>query len=708
MAMTLEQQRALAVAQAARKRAEAEREAGLDPVNPDGTYGQPPPEMYQTPGGYMLDTEAVARKQAREGGVAEYLGNIGAQAVSNFPFLGSYFDEAVGAGGEIFGHGQDYSTKLARSKLKTFDEDNKKAATTAQVGGMLSTLPALIASTPSALMSLVPRSLGGRVLAGGAAGGAGGALEGAIYGSGEGTDPQSRRQRAKEGALLGGGIGLGLGVGMPAVAAGARPAINRVADYLSFGRAARQAGIDRTSQDILSRSMAADASLTGQGAQNIARMGNDAMLADAGPSAQSLLDLAVQRSGRAGNIAREAVEARASRANTRINQALDTALGAPQGVRSTERAIREGSQPARSAAYGRAYEQPIDYATEKGKSLERLYRRVPADAINRANRLMSLEGEQSNQILARVADDGSITYERLPDVMQLDYITRALNDMAQAGDGAGALGGQTGLGRAYQNLSRDIRNLTGDLAPEYRTALNTAAEPIAERQALLTGQDMFKPSMTRDDVAMALEGMTDAELRMARTGLRSSIDDALANVKRAVTDGNMDAREAVKAIKDMSSRANREKVSMLIGENQASALFNEMDRAAAALDLRAAIAQNSRTYARQSASERISDQLEGGPLAQLMEGRPINATQEAAKVLSGRTAAEKLAKEDQTYENMARILTQSDPSTALSILSSVARRSPENEALARRLANRAGLSLGALGYQTGMQLGGTR
>ncbi len=50
---------------------------------------------------------------------------------------------------------------------------------------------------------------------------------------------------------------------------------------------------------------------------------------------------------------------------------------------------------------------------------------------------MQLEGNQSQQILARVGDDGAVTFERLPDVRQIDYITRALRQAAESGEGQG-------------------------------------------------------------------------------------------------------------------------------------------------------------------------------------------------------------------------------------------------------------------------------
>src|SRR6202008_2610599 len=109
--------------------------------------------------------------------------------------------------------------------------------------------------------------------------------------------------------------------------------------------------------------------------------------------------------------------------------------------------------------------------------------------------------------------------------------------------GQGALGGQTQLGSAYQNLSRDIRGKLRQAVPEYGTALDTAADPISQVQAVKLGSKILSPSQTMDDVAIAVDGMGAAEKRAVAQGIRSDIDNRMANVTRALTDSNMDARE---------------------------------------------------------------------------------------------------------------------------------------------------------------------
>jgi hypothetical protein len=661
----------------------------------------PPPGMVLDPNtGQMVDTAAIAERQNQ--GVMGTLGTIGATAMSGVPFVGEYFDEAVGDGDPV-------RTEVARQRMGQFAEANPKTALATKIaGGLSAAVPAAIAAAPG-LATVAPSSLAGQVLVGGGVGAGGGALEGAVSGYGRGTDQQSRMEEAKRGAVIGGATGSVVGAATPLVVAGAKPAFRKVADALNLRRQTAQSGLSRPSRDILTRAMDADGSFTGQGAQNIRRAGPDAMLADSGPNARAILDTAIQRSGRAGNVAREAVEGRATTANRQLTQAFDDTLGQPQGVRSAARGIAQGSSGARGAAYDAAYSQPINYADDAGRRIEDVLSRIPPriqkTAIDRANEAMTAGGRRNMQIFADIADDGTVAFRRPPNVEQLDMIKRELGNMgAEAVD---QFGRPKAEGRMLTGLARDLRDALGDAAPDYRVAVQLGGDKIAEDNALALGQKLLSRATTRETVAEMAQGMTDAQRRQAATGLRSTLDEQLAQVQRTVMDGNLDAREAVKAIKDLSSRANREKVALIVGDDAAAQLFDQIDRAAMSLDLRAGVTQNSKTYARQSIDEIIKDASGSvldtvGPALDL--SKPGQAVRMVAKAVLGKSDTARLEITDRTYEELARVLTQArggQAQQALQNLQVIAARSPQNERLARALAQRAGLALGAAGYQTG-------
>jgi hypothetical protein len=272
-----------------------------------------------------------------------------------------------------------------------------------------------------------------------------------------------------------------------------------------------------------------------------------------------------------------------------LGATLDQAFGRPLGVTNVSTALRTGSQPARSTAYDAAYAQPIDYAGEAGRTLEGLIGRVERaapGAIALANRLMAGEGIQSEQIMANIGQDGTVTFARMPDTRQIDYITRALNQMAASGDGQGALGGTTDIGRVMGNLARDIRGALGEANPQYGEAVATAATPIQQRNALLFGQDLLRSGTARDFAAERLADMTEPELAFVRQGVRSYLDETLSNVRAAMANPDVGIREAQQALTQLSSRAVRDKIGMILPTDAAEAFFQRIDETSSMLNSR--------------------------------------------------------------------------------------------------------------------------
>lgn len=549
-----------------------------------------------------------------------------------------------------------------QNRLEGFREEHPYLSTGAQiVGGTAAMAP--LAATPVGQTAFgMTGPLWQRLATGG--------LTGAGIGAG---DAAVRGEDPRMGALYGAGFGAVGGAAAPHIArflaAGGRAA-SALARNVAGAPVPATADYSRPALDAVSRVIDADGAFANSGVLNIARGGPDAMLADVGPGAQSLLDTAIQRSGPGARSAMEAIEQRAATANQTVNRALDDALGAPQGAQSFQTALREGTAPMRHAAYDAAYAAPIDYSSNAGRAIEQMMKRVPENVIQTANRMMMMEGHQSAQILADVGEDGLVTFFRMPDVRQIDYITRALNQAARSGEGQGALGGQTDIGRIYSTLAQNLRDAARTAVPQYDAALTTAAQPIQIREALLFGRNAMSSSVTRDQVSEFVGGILGPQRQAAMAGVRGHIDDVLANVRAVMSDPNSDAREARKALQDLSSRAAREKMELIIGDEAVSqSLFQQLDQAAAALQLRAGVSGNSRTYARTAMDQIVGQQFNQGILNQLMQGRPVNAGQMAIQNLTGRTPQGITALQDQTYEEIARLLTTPRGDQAISMLS---------------------------------------
>src|SRR5690606_3299091 len=108
----------------------------------------------------------------------------------------------------------------------------------------------------------------------------------------------------------------------------------------------------------------------------------------------------------------------------------DDALGAPQGLRRTAQGIAKSTAGVRDDAYTAAYSKPINYADTSGQRIEGVLKKVPNSilrrAVDEANDEMVSLGQRNQQIMAQIADDGTVTFREMPNVQQLDEIKKAL------------------------------------------------------------------------------------------------------------------------------------------------------------------------------------------------------------------------------------------------------------------------------------------
>lgn len=552
-------------------------------------------------------------------------------------------------GGEGFDLGRSFDRSIGLQRELQNRRDSRSPIASA-VGGMAG--GAALTGPLSLAGAMAPATLAGKVGVGALEGG----LIGGLYGSGEGEGGiTDRLPEAAKGAALGAAIGGAV----PLVASGVSAGYRNIMDRRAANTAAEVANTNPDVARLLTRTLGADETLGPQGAANMARAGNEAMLADAGLNAQGILDTSIQRGGPGATLAKNRINERLARDASALNATLDDVLGVPQGSATAQRAIREGSREAVSEAYNLAKLQPIDYASDAGRQVEEIINKIPSriksQAIQRANERMVYEGTPNLQLIADVAGDGSYVLREMPNVAQANEIKKALDSIVN--DGVDAVTGKMSSDAQFaSSMAKDLRNAVKKAVPEYASALDIAADPLSRQAAVELGSKF--QTMRRDVFENAIGGMSKAEKEALAQGIRSQIDDTVANVRRTVMDGNTEAREAYKVISDLSTRANREKLAMAVGEEQAAKLFDELDRVAKSFELQGRTAQGSQTFARAATKEMIDQSTAPGVMGTLTQGKPLNAGQKVAQALTGQTPENILARQDAMYSEIADLLTR--------------------------------------------------
>ncbi len=560
------------------------------------------------------------------------------------------------AGGLDFGNAYDQALSHYQGARKQYKEKAGGTATALDLAGQVAPW---LAAAPLMAGPMAGASLGQKAMLGARQGAQAGAISGGLNAEGTVAD-----------RVVGSGLGLAAGAAGGAAMAPVAQGVGSLWKRHITDKIAKGEGMPANVYTLLQRALQGD-DIAGAGGRKIAEGGEDAMLADAGQSAQNLLDHSIRQSGPGATLAAERVGGRVSKAAEKVKQTLDDTLGQPQGVKGAARDIAESTKANRKQLYDDAYDTAINYSSAEGRALEGMMERIPSrvmsDAVNEANEQMVAKGLPHMQIKINVADDGSYVLEEMMSVRQLDMIKRALGTMgAEAID---QFGRKTSKGNMYSDLARELKRRIEDLVPAYGTAVKAGGDKIERDMALKMGRDLMRPGTTREAVEEATKEMSDAARDEAKKGLRGYIDDTLANVKRTMTDPDVDGREAYKLLTDMSSRASREKARMVLGDDAANAMFSKLDEAVKAFELRASVARNSATHVRDVTDRAVRKQVEGGPFNKLREAEPLNAVKLIVKTVFGRSP-EKLQKiSDEMYRSLVDVLTREGPEGVVRALS---------------------------------------
>ena len=673
--------------------------------NPDGTIGEVPSEFVFDPQrNQYVDTALIAKRELESGsGRGSTL-----QVLRGVPFLREFVDEIQGETTKALGLGETQAkidTQVVRELDKKFREQNPKTALGLNIaGGVTSTAPLLsVTGLPSLAVGSSP-FLRRLLLTSGGAGILGG-TEGAISGIGMGETPEERADKARSEGILGGLLSTGLGLVAPAVG-------STVKNVYSFGKDKLQGAKELTNRTVASAlDISQDAARilrdaisgddVGSIRRNLKAAGDDSMLAQGSQSLSSLLDVASQSSGAAKSVASKNITESTNMMINKLSDTFDNILGSPVAKDQLIKKLKKGSASKTDELYRNAYTTPIDYSGDQGQKLLRLLKAVPDGAVKDANSLLKVDSALGNinpkQIKVTVGNNGELSFSELPSTTQLDYITRGLNNFAD--EGKGAFGGMSAKGSKFVALSKEIRNVLKDLNPNYRQAVDNAADNISRAKGIDFGYGMLSKSIKRNDVIEFTKNSSAPEIASVKQGVRSYIDDVVSDVNRIASDPDQDSREIRKLLTILTSNASRAKMVTLLGARDGTNLMKQLGEATRLLNLKANVSDNSKTFARTLVSDTIKDLSDVSPLKALRQGEIPSAVKKMVQVISGATEQKQSQEAKNILKDITRVLTERSssartnlPATSdevLDILARVNRNEPVTQDEAERLAKTA-------------------
>ena len=406
------------------------------------------------------------------------------------------------------------------------------------------------------------------------------------------------------------------------------------------------------------------------------KAGDDGMIIDADKSIAALGD-AIQNSGtpNAGQIIGDAAETRASNQAETLRPIMDEVLGEPPvGMQTAVDAVAKRTAPARKKAYNDAYEQKIDYDSPAGTEIAQIVDDLGTldpkelrNAVKRANMRMSREGYRDEQFVMETLEDGTVRLKKMPNMIQIDYLKRQLDKTYD----------RTGI-EEYALFATDLRNAAVDAVPKYGVALKLGGAKITETEVMQLG---------------------------ARSQIESILDQTKKNIGGVADDkSGATFEESRKLLRVLSTKANRKKLSLILGEDQAAALFKSLDEVTSGLQLLNGLSGNSKTAVRKQLNDTIDDILAPGVIMTAARGELTDIPKKLVQLITQQTPEALTDKKDEIFSEVARVLTQSrgrEAQEALRLMDKVregAKLSPAQAAFVKNtyeLANRASTGFSA-------------
>ena len=508
----------------------------------------------------------------------------------------------------------------------------------------------------------------------GGAGAIGAGVPAGLQSAGE-ADSGSRMSEGFKGGLIGAGTGFAIGTGTPYVGEG----FNRIAEVIKksdIAQIAASMGISRSAAMVIKSAIVQGGDLQ-RSIASIMQAGDQGMLADAGVAAQALADAAAAAGPEAAQTVSTNISKRADAVIGNLDRTLTEELGSQTlGPKAALRIIRNRQGTQRTDAYNIAYETPIDYASSAGIRLEEVLDTIDPSILKEAIRKADIDMRSDNlknmQVKATIGDDGEITFTNPPNVIQLDYIKKALGALAE--DSKGEFGKITNDTRIYSKLYRRLRNAMNDAIVDvegnrvYEIATQYGGDVLQEEAAFRMGRDLLNNRVELEDVLESLgSDPSVAQLAAVRMGLQSMIRKSLNDVKVLPSDTDIASRQLAQFMKMTGSPNAIAKIRAVMGDG-ADALIKQIEQVQTAASTRASVAANSKTQIRSSTQKMVEDLTAAGPTRTFLEGKPAAGAQQLIQELTGFTKEFGERQRQSIFNELSEALTRINTDDATEVL----------------------------------------
>jgi hypothetical protein len=568
------------------------------------------------------------------------------------------------------------ATEAYRAQLAAFEADRPIEAGLYKLLGGITSFPAAALNIPMT----AGRGFLQKAITGTGSGAVLGGVEGALSGFGRGETMEERKRLAGEGAQLGALVGGVVGGGIEVVA----PVVGNVGRLVTstdVGKIAKEFGVSR---DAATRLQSAFVRADFAEARRILNeAGETGMLADAGIAARNLLDSAIiQGSDEAASTALRKVDPRLAFQFRKLTAVADRVLGKARGMGEVLEDIQGQARATQKQLYESAYANVIDPAIPSQRVVsDQIAKQVDSsiiDAVNASYRVAATDPNAIRQIVRKVdPQTGQVTFDPPLTVGDVDKITRIMQDSAQKlhkdvnplAFGVSAL--KSEQGKDLEGLVGRIRTGTRTQFDDYDLALKTSKDTIKQREAAMLGEELLKPSTTREHVAEALAAATPEERIAMKAGLRSAVDELRANARASASDPDADISALNTLFNKFMMPSSKEKVAALLGPDDARRLMETLNEAKIALQTKQGIVRGSQTGMRLAIAEK--DKMLNAPsfadfIARAEYGKAFS---NIMQTLTATRPQDLLARSEEAWDEVAGMLTSmqgADAKRALDIL----------------------------------------